>query len=625
MDEESAPAFLSRKRREQQRGNPKIKKNTRAQLTLKALNLKGRGANSVYNEDSKWRWVHENMRDRRIGVLVAGETHLTSEQVDEIESSDYGRRLKIFNSIDPDKPNTKGVAVVLNKDLTNIEGVDVRRLIPGRAILVTIPWHGTRTHTVLAVYAPADSMEENKAFWDELYRMWIEIDLPVPDSLMGDTNIVEEMWDRLPHRADAEAATQALGQLKALLGLKDGWRAVNPDTKDYTYMSPSSGSMSRLDRIYVPDDVLKTCRDWKIEDVGEISDHRMVSVTITAPGAPFIGKGRYAIPLFILKDKEFMDFALAEGIKLENSLSNGRTDEENIQTCHKKFKDAVLEMAQKRAKESQGALEQNKQKLERKKTALMNSPTTETAEGKKVATEAARLQGEINSIITRQAARKRTDVKIRCRTELDHITKFSVNLSKDKSPRDTFYALRRTDVVPEISCKRSDEMAELARNYHNDLQHDESEQDSDRKDTEIAEVLDHVDNQENAPGMQELAEDLTETDVLESLLGSAKGKAPGIDGIPAEFWIKLYQIYKETEAENKKTGESKPAFNVIKVLTILYNDIKHHDVARGTEFATGWMCPFFKKKDVTDIANYRPITLLNTDYKTYTKALATKL
>ena len=37
------------------------------------------------------------------------------------------------------------------------------------------------------------------------------------------------------------------------------------------------------------------------------------------------------------------------------------------------------------------------------------------------------------------------------------------------------------------------------------------------------------------------------------------------------------------------------------------------------------MCPIFKKKDPTDISNYCPITLINTDYKLLTKLLAIQL
>jgi len=37
------------------------------------------------------------------------------------------------------------------------------------------------------------------------------------------------------------------------------------------------------------------------------------------------------------------------------------------------------------------------------------------------------------------------------------------------------------------------------------------------------------------------------------------------------------------------------------------------------------MCLIYKKKDLNEISNYRPITLLNTDYKLLTKAMALQL
>jgi len=43
------------------------------------------------------------------------------------------------------------------------------------------------------------------------------------------------------------------------------------------------------------------------------------------------------------------------------------------------------------------------------------------------------------------------------------------------------------------------------------------------------------------------------------------------------------------------------------------------------DFTVGVMTLLHKKKDKQKIENYRPITLLNTDYKTMTRAIAKKL
>ncbi|KAJ2935709.1 hypothetical protein H1R20_g1384, partial [Candolleomyces eurysporus] len=65
--------------------------------------------------------------------------------------------------------------------------------------------------------------------------------------------------------------------------------------------------------------------------------------------------------------------------------------------------------------------------------------------------------------------------------------------------------------------------------------------------------------------------------------------------------------------------------DLVRLLQLAYNDIEHHGINPESNFTEGWMCPIYKKKDKTDIANYRPITVLNADYKTFTKALTIKL
>lgn len=46
---------------------------------------------------------------------------------------------------------------------------------------------------------------------------------------------------------------------------------------------------------------------------------------------------------------------------------------------------------------------------------------------------------------------------------------------------------------------------------------------------------------------------------------------------------------------------------------------------QNTGFADGWLCPLYKKNDKREPGNYRPVTVLNSDYKIFTKALSIKL
>jgi hypothetical protein len=99
------------------------------------------------------------------------------------------------------------------------------------------------------------------------------------------------------------------------------------------------------------------------------------------------------------------------------------------------------------------------------------------------------------------------------------------------------------------------------------------------------------------------------------------GKATGINGLPYELWKALLE--KHHTAKDQENTE-KP-FDIAHTLTIVYSDIETHGVTEGSGFAEGWLCPLYKKNDRQGIANYRPITLLNSDYKIFTKALSLRL
>ena len=98
-------------------------------------------------------------------------------------------------------------------------------------------------------------------------------------------------------------------------------------------------------------------------------------------------------------------------------------------------------------------------------------------------------------------------------------------------------------------------------------------------------------------------------------------KAPGPDGIPVDLWKILDDQFLATKHQPPATRNC----DIVGILTRVYHNIKEHGVEEGSGFHEGCMCPIYKKKDPDNIANYRPITLLNTDYKIFTKALSLKL
>ena len=166
-------------------------------------------------------------------------------------------------------------------------------------------------------------------------------------------------------------------------------------------------------------------------------------------------------------------------------------------------------------------------------------------------------------------------------------------------------------------------MAELARNHHDTLQNEGIDPDmSNEEFTEkLNDILRHIPENQRLPDPERTTPNwnVTEDQVHKALQIAKNGSATGLDRCPYELWKALQQRH------NKLRHSNKPSFDLIKALTYLFRDIQTHGIDERTDFNTGWMCPLFKKKDPTEISNYRPITLLNTDYKLLTKVLAIQL
>ncbi|KAJ7087810.1 Endonuclease/exonuclease/phosphatase, partial [Mycena epipterygia] len=593
-----------------------------------SLNMKGNGHTNVYHNDNKWYHIWQLVREAKAAVTILTEAHPNEERKKEIDSL-FGRVIRLEYTEHPQNSNAKGIAIVLNKNMIETSGITTREVVPGRAMILEMKNVDGTPLSILAVYAP-NAPGENATFWKTIQKYYEDNDVRHPDVMGGDFNMVESAIDRLPAHIDTNGPVETMDNLKTYLGLIDGWRETYPTTRAYTYHQTEAqgGSQSRIDRILVKRDVYEHTYEWDMQSVGIQTDHRMVSMKMTTAAAPTIGHGRWVWPAHLMRDKILTEYIHERGMILQAQLDDlerrqsqgdARYIENNAQTMWMGYKIAIGDKARERAKIIVPKITQSIAELELRLKNVLDD-TEESDESRKLSS--APIIEELTKLQMKRYKSNRLSAQARNRLEGEIIGRYWSMINKKQKPRDVIHRLKKegTGIDEPITYETdSKRMATMARNHHNKLQSERTDIPAEARQEKIETVLNRTKTKTTEAQNEMLRAKLTLDNVREALKLSANNKAPGLDGITYEVWKTLDARYQTAVSLDK------PAFNIMKTLLRVYNDIETHGMIKGTGFSKSWMCPLYKKNDKADIANYRPISLLNTDYKIFTKALTVKL
>ncbi|KAF5325780.1 hypothetical protein D9611_000916 [Ephemerocybe angulata] len=181
---------------------------------------------------------------------------------------------------------------------------------------MSIPWNNHKsTLNFLAIYAP-NNERASEDLWRDVKTYYDDKAIPKkPHFVLGDFNLVEDEIDRRPAHRDDTGAVDTLKAMLRALRMQDGFRKEYPDRCAFTWglnhspdSIPPNASLSRIDRIYCRRDMYFSTREWRIHlDHTVGTDHELVSATYYNLDAPFIGKGRWQIPGFLLDCADFME------------------------------------------------------------------------------------------------------------------------------------------------------------------------------------------------------------------------------------------------------------------------------------------------------------------------------
>ncbi|KAL1941850.1 hypothetical protein VTO73DRAFT_6850 [Trametes versicolor] len=291
----------------------------------------------------------------------------------------------------------------------------------------------------------------------------------------------------------------------------------------------------------------------------------------------------------------------------------------------KALKKDLLELGKVREKETVPHLLQEIEVLEKE---LKNRAGDAREKSPEERGEEAALTEQIRSLKEKRYKQQQERGRAKHRIAGESPTKYWSGLHREKAPRELIPAFERIgersvagEKMYETDPKK---MAEMAREHFDGIQVDGPEiSRPEQRERDIAEALENVKVRVEQEDKASLAEEVSEEDVELALRMAKTGTAPGLDGLQYEVWKTLHARYVE---DSRHPSRASGAVNVVKLLAAAFVDIQRHGVCAETGFAEGWMSPIYKEKgELTKVVNYRPIMLLNADYKLLTKVMAIRL
>jgi hypothetical protein len=487
-----------------------------------------------------------------------------------------------------------GVAVLIPKQY-DCDIKEVTLSDNGRHIVLRGTFNGNKL-TLLNYYAPtADKIMEQQRQLEQI--------LPIIHNNFseliwgGDMNMtLNPELDKYGKTENKSKYVTKILQILQEYNLCDIWRLMHPDRKRYTWRksTPKGIQQSRLDYLIIPQNLTTHIEKCEIE-IGMYTDHSIVAMEINGEQANIRGKGFWKMNTSLLKDTEYVQLineTIENSIKENNKLTNKGLKWDFIKM---KIRTSTISHATHKAK----CKREHEDRLNKEIRETQNQLNNEDAKAR-YDTVIRELE-QINNERTRGA-----QVRAKC-THLEfneQNSKYFFNkeeaAAKTKNMRRLIDEKGQTYNTPQTIMEHTKQFYQNL--YKQDNKHiDETLEQAEQyflTDNDIATIQEQDKNALDHP--------ITLEEIAKAVKDLPNNKTPGSDGLPVEFykmfWGKIQEIVYESIIYAIEIGEMSM------------------DQKRGVLT----LIPK-KDKDIKSLKNWRPLSLLNTDYKILAKALAARL
>ena len=452
--------------------------------------------------------------------------------------------------------------------------------VGGRVILGKIK-HGDFVYNLVTLHAPAD-----QHFRPQFFKELADKIYPLTDRhrtiLVGDFNITLEDRDIVGHSGIERKGRQELKELVDALDLQDAYRCIHPTQIDTTNANTWWRRAARIDRFYAPKST-NIQAYMHLDETLIFTDHKGILVTVGSEEIPSRN------PTWKFNDSLLATVQFKEAIlDLITFTKDSITPDTNIHAVMDNFRDTVKTIAQHFGRLKKTNIYKQITVIENILLAAPKLKQTNKQEYDRLTDALEQLRGEIY---------KGAKIRANLATLNDRPTKQYIYLETDKQNRKKVSAIR--DETGKTVTDQT-EITAAFKNYYKNLYAKEP------TDPDIQETYIQYAKKIRDEDRDFIDSDITLTDLRKALKQMNENSAPGPNGLTVKFY--------------------KTFFDELAPLLILMIDsaIKGEGLSAELKQSHITLIP----KDSGDpllTKNYRPISLLNIEYKMISKVLANKV
>ena len=408
----------------------------------------------------------------------------------------------------------------------------------------------------------------------------------------GDFNTVlnENIDKKGGNKGQISKSRNFLKQLIEKFNLVDIWRVKNPNTQQFTWRQATLKIYCRLDFFLVSN----TLQDSVLE-AGMIhafrSDHSGISIEIKCSEPEQRGRGHWKFNSKLLENDQYTD-AVVTNIKKWIDEVNHYDDRMKWEWLKYKIRNFTIHFSKQNSKQKQDKIDL----LTKELTILEQEIVSD--ENKTIIYLA--KKNELENLMKEKTEGIILRAKARWHQEGENSTKYFYNLEKRNYNKKTMKKLNIDGKLRENPKEILTEQKNFYKNlYSSEKQHiDKDLETKFLKNPTLPKLT--KENSISCEGK------LTTSECFKALKSFGKCKSPGNDGLTAEFYLFFWTHLGEIMVKSFNTSYEK---------CLLTNSQRQAVITLLEK----------PGKDRTLLKNWRPISLLNTDYKIATKALASRL